>query len=89
MINTVQQQVQDTEPTPGVAFKYLGDLLSEYMKTLPAPVRAPVLAMVNQSTQAIGIALNEWLESKQEEQRASIAAERGDAEYITEPEVDS
>jgi hypothetical protein len=35
------------------AFQYLCELLSEYMKTLPAPVRIPVTQTINQCTAVI------------------------------------
>lgn len=59
MNSPVQQQAQDTELTPGMAYQYLGQLVSEYMKTLPAPIRAPVISMVNQANEVLGKALNE------------------------------
>jgi len=62
-----QQNEQDIELTPGQALQYMGELISEYMKTLPIPVRAPVIAMVNQASAVVGQALNENLGYKMKE----------------------
>jgi hypothetical protein len=51
--------MSENELTTGQAFQYMGELIAEYMKTLPIPVRAPVVSMVNQASQVIGNALNE------------------------------
>jgi len=40
----------DTTISPEEAFQYIGELLSEYMKTLPTPVRQPVVQYVNHCT---------------------------------------
>ena len=66
-----QQVEQVGELTASQGFQYIGELIAEYMKTLPRPVRLPVIDMVNQSTEVVGRALNEWATMKQKEAEGS------------------
>jgi hypothetical protein len=45
------------EHNPTAALAYVGELVSEYMKTLPAPIRRPVVQVVNECFDALGKAL--------------------------------
>ena len=38
---------ENNQLTPTQAFKYVGDLVAEYMKTLPPPIRGPVTEAAN------------------------------------------
>jgi hypothetical protein len=42
------------ELTPKDALQYISELVAEYMKTLPPPVRGPVIQAVNASLTKVG-----------------------------------
>lgn len=52
------QTPNDPKPmTPAQGLTYLGELVSEYLKTLPAPVRVPVISAVNNVAAVVGARL--------------------------------
>ncbi len=57
---------QATPLNPERAFTYMGELLSEYMKTLPDPIRAPVVNMLNHCTAIIANELNDVVSMREQ-----------------------
>lgn len=56
---TPQVQPQQKELSPQDGYLYLCEMVSEYLKTLPAPVRVPTSQAVNAASAAVGQALKE------------------------------
>ena len=71
----IQQQAQGAELTDATAFQYLGELIAEYMKTLPRPVRIPVVDAVNQATDKIAHSLNELQQTRKELEKLRLPPE--------------
>lgn len=78
-------QQQPPQLGPKDALNYLGEMISAYMKTLPDPVRIPVIQAINGSMAKVTDALNEVDALKEqivffENQMKQLSDELGKAE---------
>lgn len=55
----MEQNPQQQQPASIQAFQYLGDLIAEYLQTLPPAVRGPVVGTVNECSRTVHAKLME------------------------------